>query len=111
LGLDVSAWQNRVTLTADLYRKRTDGLLQNVTQAPNTGYSSAWVNSGRVTNLGLELAADVRILSGAAGGPAWTISANIAGNRNRLVSLGATEDEFSDRLGAGGGLEGTPFLA
>jgi len=110
LGLDVSAWQNRVTLTADLYRKRTDGLLQNVTQAPNTGYSSAWVNSGRVTNLGLELAADVRILSGAAGGPAWTISANIAGNRNRIVSLGATEQQFSDRLGAGGGLEVNPFI-
>jgi len=110
VGLDVSAWQNRVTLTADVYRKRTDGLLQNVTQAPNTGYSSAWVNSGRVTNLGLELAADVRILSGAAGGPAWTISANIAGNRNRIVSLGATEQQFSDRLGAGGGLEVNPFI-
>jgi len=110
VGLDVSAWQNRVTLTADLYRKRTDGLLQNVTQAPNTGYSSAWVNSGRVTNLGLELAADVRILSGAAGGPAWTVSANIAGNRNRIVSLGATQQQFSDRLGAGGGLEVNPFI-
>ena len=110
VGLDVAAWQNRVTLTADLYRKRTDGLLQNVTQAPNTGYSSAWVNSGRVTNLGLELAADVRILTGDGGGPAWTISANIAGNRNRIVSLGATQQQFSDRLGAGGGLEVNPFI-
>ena len=110
LGLDLSAWQNRVTLTADLYHKRTDGLLQNVTQAPNTGYSSAWVNSGRVTNLGLELQADVRVLTGAGGGPAWSISANIAGNRNRIASLGATEQQFSDRLGAGGGLEVDPFI-
>jgi TonB-linked SusC/RagA family outer membrane protein len=110
LGLDLSAWQNRVTLTADLYRKRTDGLLQNVTQAPNTGYSSAWVNSGRVTNLGLELQADVRVLTGAGGGPAWSISANIAGNRNRIATLGATEQQFSDRLGAGGGLEVDPFI-
>src|SRR5205807_1059921 len=55
-------------------------------------------------------AADVRILSGAAGGPAWTVSANIAGNRNRIVSLGATQQQFSDRLGAGGGLEVNPFI-
>ena len=110
VGLDVAGWQDRVTLTADVYHKRTDGLLQNVTQAPNTGYSSAWVNSGRVTNLGLELAADVRILTGTTGGPAWTLSANIAGNRNRIVSLGATEEQFSNRLGAGGGLEVNPFI-
>jgi len=110
VGLDVAGWQDRVTLTADVYHKRTDGLLQNVTQAPNTGYSSAWVNSGRVTNLGLELAADVRLLTGTAGGPAWTLSANIAGNRNRIVSLGATEEQFSNRLGAGGGLEVNPFI-
>ena len=110
VGLDVSAWQSRVSLTADLYHKRTDGLLQNVTQAPNTGYSSAWVNSGRVTNLGLELQADVRVLTGAAGGPSWTIAANIAGNRNRIVSLGATQQQFSNRLGAGGGLEVDPFI-
>src|SRR5437764_102041 len=110
VGLDVSAWQSRVSLTADLYHKRTDGLLQNVTQAPNTGYSSAWVNSGRVTNLGLELQADVRVLTGTAGGPSWTIAANIAGNRNRIVSLGATQQQFSNRLGAGGGLEVDPFI-
>ena len=110
VGLDVSAWQSRVSLTADLYHKRTDGLLQNVTQAPNTGYSSAWVNAGRVTNLGLELQADVRVLTGAAGGPSWSISANIAANRNRIVSLGATQQQFSNRLGAGGGLEVDPFI-
>ncbi len=110
VGLDIGAWQNRVTLTADLYRKRTDALLQSVTQAPSTGYTSATINSGRVTNLGLELQADVRILSGAEGGPSWTVSANIAANRNRIVSLGATQQQFSNRLGAGGGLEVYPFI-
>jgi hypothetical protein len=52
----------------------------------------------------------VRILTGAEGGPSWTVSANIAGNRNRIVSLGATQQQFSNRLGAGGGLEVNPFI-
>ena len=110
VGLDVAAWHSRVTLTADLYHKSTDALLQNVTQAPSTGYTSATINSGRVTNLGLELQADVRILTGTQGGPSWSVSANIAANRNRIVSLGAIQQQFSNRLGAGGGLEVYPFI-
>jgi TonB-linked SusC/RagA family outer membrane protein len=109
LGLDVAAWQGRLSLSADLYHKRTDGLLQNVTLAPNAGYTSATFNSGRVTNLGLELQADVRILTGVDGGLSWSLSANIAANRNRIVSLGATQQQLTDRLGAGG-LEVIPFI-
>ena len=52
----------------------------------------------------------MRVLTGAAGGPSWSISANIAANRNRIVSLGATQQQFSNRLGAGGGLEVDPFI-
>jgi TonB-linked SusC/RagA family outer membrane protein len=110
LGLDAAAWRNRLAFTADVYRKRTDGLLQSVTLASNTGYGTATFNSGEVINTGVELQADVRILTGDAGGPAWKVSANLARNRNRIVSLGATQQQFADRLGAGGGLEVNPFI-
>jgi TonB-linked SusC/RagA family outer membrane protein len=110
LGVDLAAWNNRLAVTADVYRKRTDGLLQSVTLAPNVGYGSATFNSGEVTNTGLELRADVRLLSGNAGGLSWQVSANFARNVNKIVSLGATEQQFANRLGAGGGLEFQPFI-
>ena len=110
VGLDLSAWGDRLMMTGDVYRKRTDGLLQSVNLAPNTGYPSATFNSGEVTNTGFELQGDLRVLTGSAGGPSWQISANVARNVNKIVSLGATEQQFANRLGAGGGLEVNPFI-
>src|SRR6266576_309938 len=110
LGLDLSAWGDRLMMTGDVYRKRTDGLLQSVNLAPNTGYPSATFNSGEVTNTGFELQGDLRVLAGSAGGPSWQVSANVARNVNKIVSLGATEQQFANRLGAGGGLEVNPFI-
>ena len=110
LGLDLSAWGDRLMMTGDVYRKRTDGLLQSVNLAPNTGYPSATFNSGEVTNTGFELQGDLRVLAGTAGGPSWQVSANVARNVNKIVSLGATEQQFANRLGAGGGLEVNPFI-
>ena len=110
VGLDLAAWDSRLTVTADVYRKRTDGLLQSVTLAPSTGYPSATFNSGEVTNTGFELQADLRVVTGNGGGPSWLMSANLSHNVNRIVSLGATDQQFADRLGAGGGLEFQPFI-
>jgi TonB-linked SusC/RagA family outer membrane protein len=109
LGLEAAAWNSRLAVTADVYRKQTDGLLQSVNLAPNTGYPTATFNSGTVRNTGIELQADLRVLTGTAGGPSWQVSANVARNKNRIVSLGATEQQFADRLGAGG-LDVNPFI-
>ena len=110
LGVDLGFWQNRLTVTGDVYDKRTDDLLQSVLLATSTGYDRATFNSGAVRNRGVELQADVRILDGSSTRPSWNLSGNFSRNRNRILNLGATQQQFSDRLGAGGGLEVNPFI-
>jgi TonB-linked SusC/RagA family outer membrane protein len=111
IGLDFGVLNNRLTATVDVYRKNTRDLLQQITLAGNTGFSNAWINSGNVTNRGVELQAGYDILASSnKGGLTWHISGNASHNKNRIESLGPVEQQFAARLGAGGGLEATPFI-
>jgi TonB-linked SusC/RagA family outer membrane protein len=111
-GLDLGAWANRFTATVDVYRKNTYDLLQQITLAQSTGFGSAWINSGNVTNRGIELGANVDVLRSAAkGGLSWNVGANASHNVNRIESLGnGINQQFAGRLGAGGNLEAAPFI-
>ena len=112
-GFDASLYHNRLSFTADVYDKNTTDLLQTVNLATNTGYANATFNSGTVSNRGIELSAEMQLLTGAGNGVhglQWIVSGNFSRNRNRITDLGATQQQFSDRLGAGGGLEVNPFI-
>jgi hypothetical protein len=110
-GVDVGLWANRLTGTLDVYRKNTYDLLQNITLAGNTGFSNAWINSGNVSNRGIELQLGYDVLSSArAAAPSWNVSVNASHNKNRIESLGPVLQQFAGRLGAGGGLEAAPFI-
>ncbi len=110
-GVDFGAFGNRLTGTVDYYRKNTFDLLQAITLAGNTGFGNAWINSGNVTNRGIELQAGYDILTGKSlRGLTWNISANATHNVNKIVSLGPITQQFAGRLGAGGNLEAAPFI-
>ncbi len=111
-GVDFGVWGNRLTGTVDVYRKNTYDLLQQISLAQNTGYGTAWINSGNVTNRGVELQAAFDVLRGGRpGAVSWNVGANASRNRNRIASLGSgIEQQFAGRLGAGGNLEAAPFI-
>ena len=50
IGLDVGLFNNKVSFTADYYKKNTTDLLQTVIIPPQTGFSSALVNLGEIEN-------------------------------------------------------------
>lgn len=57
IGLDLSLLNNRISLTADVYERQTDGLLLRVPLPNSLGYStSPLANVGSIRNRGLELA-------------------------------------------------------
>jgi outer membrane receptor protein involved in Fe transport len=111
-GVDFGAFANRLTGTVDVYKKNTYDLLQQITLAQNTGFSNAWINSGNVTNRGVELQAAYDVLRGRRqGGLTWNVGANASRNVNRIESLGnGIQQQFAGRLGAGGNLEASPFI-
>jgi TonB-linked SusC/RagA family outer membrane protein len=84
-GIDFGWLDNRLQLTVDYYNKKTRDLLQNVTIPSSSGFSQQLVNSGNVTNEGLELTLSFDALR--RGPVKWNISANISFNKNRIGGL------------------------
>ncbi|GAB3166554.1 SusC/RagA family TonB-linked outer membrane protein [Telluribacter humicola] len=95
MGLDVGLLNDRITLTADVYLKRTRDLLLNVTIPSTSGYSSAIKNLGRVENKGIELSISSRNLVGAF---RWNTDLNFASNRNTVLDIGGTRQIFAGQV-------------
>ncbi len=90
-GIDIGFLHNRITLTADYYRKRTKNLLYEVTMPGVIGFNKIWDNIGEVFNEGVE----VEITSVNIAKPLkWTTSFNMSYNRNEVVDLGNNEMVF-----------------
>jgi TonB-linked SusC/RagA family outer membrane protein len=93
IGLDISLLENRLNLTADIYKKNTKDLLYVKSLPLSSGYSSITGNYAELENKGLELAANARVLDGAV---QWNVSANATFNRNKIIDLdgGTTTERF-----------------
>lgn len=93
-GIDLSFWQGRLSATVDAYYKVTKDLLQNKKIATANGFSTIWVNEGKISNAGVELtlsAVPVKTKSWE-----WTIDGNISFNRNKILAVnsGATPEKI-----------------
>src|SRR5690606_14917258 len=90
IGLDIGFFHNRLTLTADIYYKKTSDLLLSVTVPASSGFTSGIKNVGSLENKGLELTIN--------GNPIkrefnWDLGFNISWNKNKVIDLGV-EDEI-----------------
>ena len=87
IGLDASFWNERVSITADYYHKKTYDLLLTVpVDVAKYGVSSQLQNVGNVENRGIEISLDFIPVKKA--GITWNIQGNLAYNKNEITSLG-----------------------
>lgn len=85
IGLDVSLFNSRLVLTADVYYKKTTDLLLTLALPDNTNLPGGITrNDGEMVNKGLEFALSSRNLTG---GFSWSTDFNISFNRNKLTKL------------------------
>lgn len=93
IGADISLLNNRISLIADFYYKKTDDLLYVKTLPFSSGYADITGNFASLQNKGVELAANARIADGAF---KWDVSGNMTINRNKVLSLdgGVTDERF-----------------
>ncbi|MCB2408923.1 SusC/RagA family TonB-linked outer membrane protein [Hymenobacter lucidus] len=86
LGLDLALFDNRIQFTADAYFNTTYDLLLPQPISPINGYTSQQRNIGETSNRGLEF----QLTGTAVRTPDfnWTVTGNLAFNRNRVESLG-----------------------
>lgn len=91
VGLDVGLFNNALNLNFEYYASKTSDMLLEVPVPAYSGYSTSLQNVGSVQNKGFEFAAsyknNIRKLR-------YQISANIATNKNKVLSLGPNQNEI-----------------
>ena len=86
VGLDLSLWKGRLSLTADAYYKYTFDLLNQKYIPQTSGFNRIWVNQGAISNKGLEFSIEAVPVKT----DAWefSVNGNISLNRNRIEDIG-----------------------
>jgi len=90
LGADLGLFGGRLAFVLDLYYKKTSDLLLEMPLGFASGVTSQIQNVGNVTNKGIELAVNGTLLKRRH--LQWTVSANIAHNKNEITDMGTTNN-------------------
>lgn len=89
-GLDFGMFNNRISLVFDAYYKKTTGMLLNAFLPSQAGFPKQWQNIGDMENKGLELTINTQNLK--TKNFDWVTSFNIYTNKNKILSLGGSEE-------------------
>ena len=95
-GVDLGILKNRISISADVYYKKTTDLLLNGPISLLTGFSTLVDNVGSVDNKGFEFTLNTNNTTGTF---KWNTSMNISVNRNKITGL--TGDNADIKLGQG----------
>jgi TonB-linked SusC/RagA family outer membrane protein len=85
LGIDLGLFQNALTASIDLYRKKTHDALLGVSLPNSTGFGSYYVNKGEILNTGIELMLGYRTKIQ---NFFMAVNGNVTFNKNKVLNLG-----------------------
>lgn len=89
LGLDLGLFDNRISVTTDVYLKNTSDLLLNAPVPYVSGYRFAYTNVGNMQNKGFEISATTANLIGDFN---WNTTLNFSINKNKITKLTGEDD-------------------
>ena len=99
MGLDMGFLDNRISITADIYKKKTTDLLMSVPLPTESGYTSVLQNVGSMENKGIELSLQTVNVKTASFN--WSTNLNFSMNRNKILDLGGASQMFAGWVGGG----------
>jgi TonB-linked SusC/RagA family outer membrane protein len=92
LGLDLGFFNQRITLTTELYDNRSKDLLYNTRIPANAGFTNQFQNIGSTSSRGLEFTLNTANIKKA--DFSWNTSFNIAFNKTKVLSLSEGENSL-----------------
>ncbi len=93
LGVELGLFNNRITLEADVYYRKTTDMLLDAPVPQTSGYATMRRNIGSMENKGLELSlSTVNVESEKF---TWRTTFNVSVNRNKVLSLATPSDLFN----------------
>lgn len=85
LGLDMAFWNERVSLSMDVFTSKTSNMLVYETVQAAAGFSNVLVNGGNMENKGVELSANVRVIN--APKLTWDLGFNASTIKNKITAI------------------------
>ncbi|GAC1586793.1 MAG: TonB-dependent receptor [Ginsengibacter sp.] len=86
VGAELMILNNRITIEADYYSRKTNDLLLNVEVPGTSGFSTQLRNVGKLENKGIELTLNTNNI--VTKKFRWTTSLNYSANKNKVLDLG-----------------------
>ena len=109
LGLEMKFLNNRISLDFTYYQNTSTNQFLTLTAPSGSGYSTYYVNAGKIVNKGLELTLSANAIKTA--DFSWTSALNLSRNKNKIVELivsnpdyqvGGDDEGFASIIKAGG---------
>ena len=98
VGVDFSAFRNRLVINLDWYYKKTKDLLMTVNLPAGASFATTMQrNAGEISNKGVEL--NIQSLNFTGGEFEWSTNFNISANKNKLEKLSLVEKYPSTPVG------------
>ena len=85
IGLELGLWDNRISIEADVYYRKTTDMLLSAPLPVTSGYETITRNVGSMENKGLEFALNTENM--ATDDFTWSTTFNISMNRNKVLKL------------------------
>ena len=102
VGFDVRFFKNRIGIDYAYYDKKTTNDIVNVTLPASSGYSSATVNLGAISNKGHEL---MLTLVPVTGKIHWEMNVAYSYSVGEILDLGGVSEVNAGSVGIGGGID------
>lgn len=87
IGLDFGFFNNRLSITAEYYNKKTEDLVYSRPLDISQGLASYLDNVGSLVNKGFEFSINADIFKGGRDGFNWSIGANLSTLKNQVTNL------------------------
>lgn len=97
LGFDLGLFDNRLSITADYYSKKTKDLLLNKNFPISGGFTSTTINGGEVQNRGWELYVGGDIIR--KNKTRWNMGISMSQNRSKIIDLDGAEFMYGSEIG------------
>ena len=92
IGIELGLFNNRLSIEADYYYRKTTDMLLDAPVPQSSGYAVIRKNVGSMENKGVELS--LNTVNVQTNNVEWTTSFNVSMNRNKVLSLATPSDIF-----------------
>jgi TonB-linked SusC/RagA family outer membrane protein len=99
MGLDIVMFKNKIRVNINYYKRRTTGMLTEITVAPSVGFLSGYytANLGEIENKGIEFNLNAILLHDQARDIEWAIGIQASHNKNKLLKISDELKTINDK--------------